>query len=197
MVAKRLRIGGWLTSRATLFLVSAGALAASCSHGPPPPASAPGGSPPRGDPPPQACTSPEPLRVTVGASRLINPGERGEALPVLVRLYQLKATSKFQEATVDELLDRDKEVLGAELVDMSEVTVNPGDRLQPAVTRNRDARFLAAVALFRKPSGGTWRVIAKLPPADAEHCHQGGAQGGPAQGGVVRMFVDENRIELR
>jgi type VI secretion system protein VasD len=198
MVAKRLRIARWLTSWATLFLVlAAGALGASCSHPPPPRASGPATSAAPGEPPPPPCTSPEPLRLTLEASRLINPGERGEALPVLVRLYQLKATSKFQEASLDELLDRDKEVLGAEVAGTSEVTVNPGDRLQPAITRSPEAGFLAAVALFRKPAGGSWRVIAKLPLADADHCHQGGTQGEPSPGGVVRMFVDENRIELR
>jgi type VI secretion system VasD/TssJ family lipoprotein len=163
-----------------------------CSHSPPPPAA-----------PPAPCATPEMLRVSLQASRRLNPGERGEALATVVRLYQLKGPAKLTGASFDDLLDHDREALGEELLAVQEVTVNPSDKNEPSLARNAEATHLAAVALFRQPAGTTWRTIVKLPPPDPQHCHpapppKGAAPAGAAAASdVTRIFLDENRLELR
>jgi type VI secretion system protein VasD len=166
-----------------------------CPHNPPPTA----GTPP---PPPPPCATPEPLRITMEASPQINPGEKGEPLATVVRLYQLKGTTKLQGASFDDLLDRDKQVLADDVVSMSEVTINPGEKLDPPVARGADTAYVAAVALFRRPAGNTWRSMKKLAPPNPQHCHvagggAGGAKGATLSEGTVRITLDENRIDLR
>jgi type VI secretion system protein VasD len=172
-------------------------LAAGCSHDPPPPpvVVAP-------------CTTPEPLRVSLQASQRLNPGERGEALATVIRIYQLKSSTKIGNASFDDLLDHDRDALGEDFLAVQEVTINPGDKLDPPLLRNADATTLGAVALFRQPAGSTWRAIVKLAPPDPQHCHppepakdgkggKDGKAGAKVPDNVIRIFLDENRLELR
>jgi type VI secretion system VasD/TssJ family lipoprotein len=174
---------------AMTVVMSASMLA--CSHSsPPPPAAAPAAGP--AAPPP--CTTPEPLRVSIAASKRLNPGEHGEALATVVRLYQLKGSGKLTGASFDELLDHDKDALGEDYLSMQEVTINPNDKVDPPMNRNADAAYIAAVALFRQPAGTTWRAIKKLPAPDPQHCH---ATPAAAAANATQIFLDENRLELR
>lgn len=157
--------------------------------------------PPPPPPPLAPCTTPEPLRVTLQASPRINPGEKGEPLAVVVRLYQLKGTTKLQGAGFDDLLDRDKEILGDEIVASQEVTINPGEKLEPPLSRNPEAQYMAAVALFRRPAGTTWRTARRLLAPDPLFCHPGAAQAAKTVGfgsdTSILFLLDENRIDTR
>jgi len=177
--------------------VSLTVAASGCSHpAPPPPAAAPAAA---AKPPPSACGAPEPLHVTLTASQRLNPGEKGEALATVVRIYQLKGVGKMMGVSFDDLLDHDKDTLADDFLTMQEVTINPGDRLEPPIVRNADARYLLAVALFRQPTGTTWKVTRRLNSPDPDYCHTPPPAKGTqaANDGTVRLFLDENRIELR
>lgn len=200
-----------------VLAVTVGVLPAACSHAPPPaPAKSPAAAAPApGAPPP--CTTPEPLGLTLQASAQVNPGEKGEALATVVRLYQLKGTGKLQGASFDDILDHDKETLGEDFVGVSELTINPGETLDPPLVRSPDANYLAAVALFRRPAGTTWRAVQRLAPPDPQHCHPPDAKKSDQNGGkdktdkkdrnanlgaissrpVTRFTLDENRVNLR
>ena len=186
-----------------LFALCPGlAMTSGCSHDPPPPPQAP--------PPP--CPTPEPVHVSLQASNRLNPGEHGEALATVVRLYQLKGTAKIANASFDDLLDHDRDALGEDFLAVQEVTINPGDRLDPPIPRNPDTTTLGAVALFRQPAGTTWRAIVKLAPPDPQYCHPSNKDGKDSKSttkgdatkndaklidNVTRIFLDENRLELR
>jgi type VI secretion system VasD/TssJ family lipoprotein len=153
-------------------------------------------------PPPPPCATPEPLRVSLQASQHLNPGERGEALATVIRLYQLKGSAKIASASFDDLLDHDRDALGEDFLGVQEVTINPGDKSDPPLLRNADATTLGAVALFRQPAGTTWRAILKLAPPDPQHCHAPPRPTDPAKANkvpdnTIRIFLDENRLELR
>jgi type VI secretion system protein VasD len=199
MGAKCLRFGGFIVTIAvaSVFVLSSGLCAlglTACTHSQSPPAAAPAG---------QAaapCSSPEPLRVSIHASQRLNPGEGGEALATVVRLYQLKGAGKLTGASFDELLDHDKDTLGDDFLNVQEVTINPGDNADPPMSRHADAAYVAAVALFRQPVGTSWRAIKKLAPADAQHCHATAERpdGSPPKlDDPARFFLDENRLELK
>jgi type VI secretion system protein VasD len=145
--------------------------------------------------------------VSLQASQHLNPGEHGEALATVVRLYQLKGTAKISNASFDDLLDHDRDALGEDFLAVQEVTINPGDRLDPPTPRNPDTTTLGAVALFRQPAGTTWRAIVKLAPPDPLYCHpnKDNKDGKDPKtkneakllDNVTRIFLDENRLELR
>jgi type VI secretion system VasD/TssJ family lipoprotein len=181
MGIKRLGFAGLAGATAAALI----AAASGCAHAPPPAV--------------EPCTAPEPLRVGLRASPRLNPGEKGEALATVVRLYQLKGTAKLVGASFDDLLDHDRDTLGEDFVGVQEVTINPGDKLDPPAARNPDAAYVAAVALFRQPAATTWRAFKKLPAVNPQHCHATNDKGKspPAADGAVRFFLDENRVELR
>ena len=133
------------------------------------------------------------------ASARLNPGEKGEALATVVRLYQLKGVAKLTGASFDDLLDHDKNTFGEDFLNQQEITINPGDQATPPLVRNPDGAYLVAVALFRQPVGTNWRSVKKLAPADSDYCHAGTnrKRGTPPPDTTVRFFLDENRIELR
>jgi type VI secretion system protein VasD len=164
------------------LLVAFGA-GAGCAHAPPP------GTPPPAD----ACAAPEPLKVNLRAAAQLNLGEKGEALATVVRVYQLKGTTKLVAASFDEVADHDRDTLADDFLNVQEVTLNPGERQAPPLVRHADATYVAAVALFREPSGSGWRAFMKLPAPDPQYCHHTGDK---APRGV-QFLLDENRVELR
>ncbi|MEP6651877.1 MAG: type VI secretion system lipoprotein TssJ [Myxococcales bacterium] len=155
-----------------------------CSHTSPPPAATP-----------EPCASPESQRVSLAASASLNPGENGEALATVVRLYQIRSTGKLTGVSFDDLLDRDKDTLGEDLLGVQEVTLNPGEKLEQPVKRKPETAYLMAVALFRQPTGTTWRVVKKLAPPNPQHCHAPAKA--PGANDTVRLYLEENRLELR
>jgi type VI secretion system protein VasD len=160
-------------------------LSGACPH--------PVGPPPAAPPP---CPDPEPLRLLVSASDRLNPGERGEPLATVVRIYQLKGSSKIMGAGFEEMLDRDKDTLGDELVSAKELTLNPADRVDPALTRGDGVNYVAVVALFRQPGGTFWRAVYRLPAVDPNHCRASrNRRRRPPR--VFEAFLDENRVEIR
>lgn len=194
MGVKCLRFMGFVVVALVAAAVASAAMSA-CSHSSPPPATA--ATPAAAAAP---CTSPEPMRVSVSASKRLNPGESGEALATVVRLYQLKGIGKLTSSSFDELLDHDRDALGDEFLNVQEVTINPGDKIDPPFTRHADAAYVAAVALFRQPAGTTWRALRKLPAPDPQFCHPAADHpdaSAPKAEDVTRFFLDENRLELR
>src|SRR5688572_6491282 len=80
---------------AGLGLTAALAVAACSSHAPA------AGSPPPTPPGAPPCATPEPLAVSLTASSRLNPGDKGEPLTTVVRLYQLKGREKLAGASFD------------------------------------------------------------------------------------------------
>jgi type VI secretion system VasD/TssJ family lipoprotein len=148
-------------------------------------------------PPPHLppCPSAQPIKVRVSASQHLNPGEKGEALATVLRIYQLKGIGRLTGKSFDDFLDHDKDALGEDFLNVQELTINPGDQVDPHVTRSPDASYLLAVALFRRPAGTTWKVVRELSPLDSEYCRANAEPEKSAQ--VTRLFLDENRLELR
>lgn len=136
------------------------------------------------------CKEPEPLRLVLRGSERLNPGEKGEPLATVVRVYQLKSPAKLSDAGFEEMLDKDKDVLGEDMLGVQEVTLHPGERLDPPMKRMDEATYLGVVALFRQPAGTSWRALYRLPSADPQFCHKKAS-------GLVQMLLEENRVELR
>src|SRR4051812_25796159 len=95
----------------TTMAAALGVAAFGCSHSAPPPAAAAPTPAPGAAPAPKACAAPEPLHVSLTASVRLNPGEKGEALATVVRIYQLKGVGKMIGVSFDDLLDHDKDTL--------------------------------------------------------------------------------------
>jgi type VI secretion system VasD/TssJ family lipoprotein len=138
---------------------------------------------------PLPCPPLEIIHVSIRASDRLNPGESGESLVTTVRLYQLKDVSKLQAASLEQILDNDRAVLGD--------TLYPGEAATPSLSRREGAPFLALVAFFRQPAGSAWRVVSRLAAPDAGYCHAPGGGDAEAARLALRFGLVDSRIELQ
>lgn len=97
------------------------------------------------------------------ASDRLNPDALGAALPTVVRLYQLQAIARIEEADFVDVWQQPEPLLGPDLVASRELTLFPGQSTWLDVPLGPQVRFVAAVAIFRRPTATQWRSIIPLP----------------------------------
>ena len=104
------------------------------------------------------------LRFIVSADDLINPNPESQPSPVLLRIYELKQLTAFDQATFFQLLDNDTAVLGADMVAKREIEIKPGER--QGFDRNTpvDTHYIGVVAGFREMDSATWRAHLEITP---------------------------------
>lgn len=100
-------------------------------------------------------------RLAFTATQSLNQDDSGEALPVVVRVYQLRGKDKFQRATFTELWKKDKELLEGDLLDRKELTVHPDSEtlLDLDLNVKQGAAFFGVMVLFRKPDVTSWKEL--------------------------------------
>jgi len=108
-----------------------------------------------------ACTSTQ-VKLDVSATDNLNLNQFDEALPVVLRVYQLSDVQGFKTATFDELWKSDKSVLANSLITVEERTVNPSDKINVNFEQAEEAKYVAIFALFRDRSDENWRVFHEL-----------------------------------
>jgi type VI secretion system protein VasD len=135
------------------------------------------------------CESPPSLKLGLQASDRVNPDDQGRALATVVRVYQLKSIAKLERAEFEDIWLRASDTLAGDLIKVDEFTLFPTDKLVKPLELDKDAAFVAAVALFRKPTGSSWRTIAELP---AKKCN---VLGKPIEV-QRRFFLEDYRINI-
>jgi type VI secretion system protein VasD len=101
--------------------------------------------------------------LTFTATRHLNQNAENVSLPVIVRVYTLTSVDDFNDASFRELWHNDKAILGNTLISREEYTVNPNHHFTINVVHDASAKYLAIVALFRRPHGSQWRVVCDMP----------------------------------
>ena len=79
-------------------------------------------------PPPPAAARAGSLAINIAASAGINPNTNNRPSPVVVRLYELKASAQFEAADFLSLYEKDQAVLGADIVTRDEFVLAPGEK---------------------------------------------------------------------
>lgn len=97
------------------------------------------------------------LRATMDVQPAVNPDSRGRPSPVVVRVYALKSLAAFSSASFFSLYGKDKETLGAELIDSEELQLLPGDKRDFRREYSPETRYLAVFAAFRDVEHAHWR----------------------------------------
>ncbi|MEZ4438014.1 MAG: type VI secretion system lipoprotein TssJ [Polyangiaceae bacterium] len=153
-------------------------------------------------PPPE---EPDPCNVQLVTLRLygsdiINPNEDERPRPVSVRLYQVANDLRMQNARYDDILLRDADTLGEDLLKKDEVTVFPNDVVELKFERIPEAYYLAGAAMFRTPNGTSWKTFYKFPPMPnaPEACLPTAGDGDPEAPQAfpeTAFFVVERKID--
>ena len=93
----------------------------------------------------------------------VNPDSSGRASPIVVRIYQLRGDTEFNNADFFALYEKDKETLGASLIGRDEKTLFPGQQLETDLPLSSEARFVGAVAAYRDLGTTRWRALIGRP----------------------------------
>lgn len=124
-------------------------------------------------PPPPPPPPPKPIPTSVEASIVaaaaLNPSVSNRPSPLVLRIYELRSDSAFQQAEFMALYQSDRSVLAADLVNRDELTLKPGDILPYARLLGPDTRFIGVLAVYRDLERARWRVVV---PVQANRANQ-------------------------
>jgi type VI secretion system protein VasD len=109
---------------------------------------------------PDALKIPRNVQIKLHASDVLNVDQAGHPLAVIAKIYKLKRNSVFTQVPYEVFLNtqREKELLGPDLLEVREVTLIPGQRYEVVEKVNFEAGYIGVVALFRSPAPNRWRV---------------------------------------
>ncbi|PAJ80969.1 type VI secretion system lipoprotein TssJ [Burkholderia ubonensis] len=117
---------------------------------------------------PDSQKPPRNVGITLAAASNLNAANDNKPLALVVRLYALKDPTSFQQAPFDSFTDPNKEkaALGADLLNVREITLIPGQRYTATEKVSREAQAFGIVALFRDPALQRWKLT--FDPAKSE-----------------------------
>jgi len=108
-------------------------------------------------------TGPATIDANLNASEDMNPDYEGEASPLVVRMYELKSTTAFNNASFFALYDSDEAELGGDLRAKEEIELQPGDKLEFERELQLETRYVGFIAGYRDIENASWRAVAEIP----------------------------------
>ena len=117
---------------------------------------------------PESQKPPRNVPLRLHAAGKLNADSEGHPLALSVRLYKLRQKAAFEQMPYAAFLNPrlERESLGADLVEVREIMLVPGQRYETTEKVGREAGHIGIVALFHRPAAQRWR--AAFPVQDAE-----------------------------
>lgn len=99
------------------------------------------------------------IAVRLEGGKDLNASDAGHGLSIVIRLYKLRNQAGFLSMPYSALgiSPREKMTIGEDLIEVKEVTLGPGQKLDLKEKMPGDAAFLGIVALFHSPFASRWR----------------------------------------
>ena len=109
---------------------------------------------------PDTQKPPRTIQINLHAGENLNVDENGRSLALIAKVYKLRQNLSFQQASYDTFVNpqKEKEALGADLLEVKDITLIPGQRYQVEEKVSREAYYIGVVALFRSPANQRWRA---------------------------------------
>lgn len=109
---------------------------------------------------PDSQKPPRNVSIKLHAAGNLNADPAGHPLAVIARIYKLRQNAAFEQAPYDSFLSQQKEKdsLGADLLEVKEITLIPGQHYETVEKVSKEAYFIGVVALFRAPADQRWRL---------------------------------------
>ena len=115
-----------------------------------------------------ACgtSPPKPARVegSIAAAPGLNPSVNNRPSPVLLRIYELRSPTAFNQADFMSLYQSDQATLAADLVAREETMLQPGEVRPISKQLSPETRFIGVVAVYRNLERATWRAVVPVTP---------------------------------
>ena len=103
------------------------------------------------------------VKGQIATAAELNPDYQGRPSPVNLILFQLAAADAFQNADFFALYDPDAKVLGGDLIERTQMLLQPGEERPLEAEFDEKARFIGVVAAFRDIEDAQWRGLVELP----------------------------------
>jgi type VI secretion system protein VasD len=101
------------------------------------------------------------ITLRIHAGQLLNTDTAGRPLSLVARIYKLRSTSQFNQATyaMFTAAGSDKPAFSEDVISVQEVVLTPGQKYEVVETMPTSTTHLAVVALFRAPDTQRWRFV--------------------------------------
>jgi type VI secretion system VasD/TssJ family lipoprotein len=118
-----------------------------------------------------------------------------------VRILQLRNLIDLDKVEFLELWDHEKTKLSESFLSVHELTLNPGTMEMLPIDPHPEAKYFAAIALFRTPKSDSWRARVDLPYVGERRCLEPETKkpdkGGPAEPSPMVFFLDNFQIRSK
>lgn len=95
----------------------------------------------------------------------VNPDDDKKPSPLFVRMYQLKSTKMFSRANFIDLYEKDKEVLGADMISKQVLRrVKPGESRNENFILNKNTRYIGLYAEFLQYKKSSYKLLIPVVP---------------------------------
>lgn len=102
------------------------------------------------------------IEATIEASQDINPDYEGNPSPLVVRLYELKSPTAFNNAGFFALYDSDAAELGDDMQGREEWDFAPGDKVTIERDLQPETRWVGVMGAYRDIENTAWRAVAEM-----------------------------------
>lgn len=111
----------------------------------------------------------KPSRVegSIAAAAGLNPSVNDRPSPLLLRVYELRNATAFNQADFMGLYQSDQATLSADLVVREEIMLQPGESRPFNRQLSPETRFIGVVAIYRNLERATWRALVPVEPNKA------------------------------
>lgn len=101
------------------------------------------------------------VTLRIHSGQLLNTDASGRPLSLVVRIYKLRSTSQFNQATyaMFTAAGSEKSAFSDDVVSVQEVVLTPGQKYEVVETLPTSTTHIAVVALFRAPDSQRWRFV--------------------------------------
>lgn len=118
-----------------------------------------------------ACSSgPKAARLSgsIVAAPDLNPSVSDRPSPLVLRIFELRAATAFNQADFLALYQADQATLGTELLARDELVLQPGETRPYQRQLNADTRFIGVLGAYRNLERAVWRAAAAVQPGRAQ-----------------------------
>lgn len=140
---------------------------------------------------PKAPKQPVRLDLVVAAAGDVNPNDRKQASPIVVRVYELRSEVIFGDADFFTLQHKDKDLLADDLVARDQFMLRPGETRRIRREAGDEAKALGVIAEYRDLPGSVWRAAYRLSEAPPKAWYRRAVR--------VKLSIDltEKAIDIR
>lgn len=101
------------------------------------------------------------VAMRIHAGNVLNTDSSGRSLAVVVRIYNLRGTTEFTQATYAMFAagTSEKPFTDSDVINSKEIVLTPGQKYEMLEGLPAETTHVAVVALFRAPDSQRWRFV--------------------------------------